>query len=226
MTRHEVLEIASIACLKELYSKVQPAVDWDDFMEENRLYSKAYQQWESLYKESPEKAGKVLDFCGPRPYEFYYLPKDVMKEIADSYVKAYNIDAHQELLDIIDILKNYCESPIVDAWITESDGQERRGYSHPDPLKEDIAILLRGYVEQDDFDAITVANEIVENFYEFLDMAGQFYSWNRDLNAFNTTVYLGPSPCSNKETVIKNWKLYRNQDITINDSIYIENEEN
>lgn len=225
MTRHKVLEMASIACLKELYSKVQPAVDWDDFMEENRLYSKAYKQWESLHRESPEKAGSVLDFCGPRPYEFYYLPKDVMKEIADSYVKAYNIDAHQELLDIIDILKNYCEAPIVDAWITESDGQERRGYSHPDPLKEDIATLLRGYVEQDDFDAITVANEIVENFYEFLDMAGQFYSWNRDLNAFNTTVYLGPSPCSNKETVIKNWKQYRNQDIKIDESIYIEDEE-
>lgn len=225
MTRHEVIEMASIACLKELYSKVQPAVDWDDFMEENRLYSKAYKQWESLHRESPEKAGSVLDFCGPRPYEFYYLPKDVMKEIADSYVKAYNIDAHQELLDIIDILKNYCKAPIVDAWITESDGQERRGYHHPDPLKEDIATLLRGYVEQEDFDAVTVAEEVVENFYEFLDMAGQFYSWNSDLNAFNTTVYLGPSPCSNKETVIKNWKQYRNQDIKIDESIYIEDEE-
>ena len=226
MTRHKVLEMASMACLKELYSKVQPAVDWDDFMEENRLYSKAYKQWESLYKESPEKAGKVIDFCGPHPYEFYYLPRDVMKEIADSYVKAYNIDAHQELLDIIDILKNYCEAPIVDAWITESDGQERRGYSHPDPLKEDIATLLRGYVEQDDFDAVTVANEIVENFYEFLDMAGQFYSWNTDLNAFNTTVYLGPSPNTNTEAVIENWKKYRNKDITINDLLYIEDEEN
>lgn len=226
MTRNKVLEMASIACLKELYSKVQPAVDWDDFMEENRLYSKAYKQWKSLHKESSEKAGNVKDFCGPCPYEFYYLPKDIMKEITDSYVKAYNIDTHQELLDIIDILKNYCEAPIVDTWITESDGQERRGYSHPDPLKEDIATLLRGYVEQDDFDAITVANEIVENFYEFLDMAGQFYSWNRDLNAFNTTVYLGPSPCSNKETVIRNWKLYRDKTIYIDESIYIEDEEN
>lgn len=225
ITRDDVLEKASIDCLKELYSKVQPAVDWDDFMEENRLYSKAYKQWESLYKESPEKAGDVLDFCGPHPYEFYYLPKDITKEIADSYVRAYNIDAHQELLDIIDILKNYCEAPIVDAYVEEPDGETRRGYHHPDPLREDIATLLRGYVEQNDFDANTVAKEIVENFYEFLDMAGNFYNWNRDLNAFNTTVYLGPSPCSNKEKVINNWKNYRNKDITIDDSLYIEDEE-
>ena len=101
MTRSKVLEMASIACLKELYSKVQPAVDWDDFMEENRLYSKAYKQWESLHKESPEKAGNVLDFCGPRPYEFYYLPQEVFKEIANSYVNAYCIDSQQNLLECI-----------------------------------------------------------------------------------------------------------------------------
>ena len=123
MTRHEVLEMASLACLKELYSKVQPAVDWDDFMEENRLYSKAYKQWESLYKESPEKAGNVLDFCGPRPHEFYYLPKEIIKDICDSYVYAYRIDQQQELLDTIETLKNYCKEPIVDKWI-ERNGDE------------------------------------------------------------------------------------------------------
>lgn len=223
MTRSKVLEMASIACLKELYSKVQPAVDWDDFMQLNKDYSKKYEEWEEK-----RKNGEIIsleEFCGPKPFEFYYLPQEVFKEITDSYVNAYCIDSQQNLLDIIEILKSYCEAPTVDAWITESNGQGYRGYNHPDPLKEDIATLLRGYIEQDDFDAITVANEIVENFYEFLDMAGQFYSWNRDLNAFNTTVYLGPSPCSNKETVIRNWKIYRNKDITIDESIYIEDEE-
>ena len=48
-------------------------------------------------------------------------------------------------------------------------------------------------------------------------MAGNFYNWNRDLNAFNTTVYLGASPCSNKEAVIKNWKEFKNKDIEINE---------
>ena len=117
MTRHEVLEKASLECLKELYSKVQPAVNWDNFLQQNIEYSEKYEQWESLHKESPEKAGSVLDFCGPRPYEFYYLPREVFKKIADSYVDAYCIDSQQNLLDIIDILKDYCLSPIKESYI-------------------------------------------------------------------------------------------------------------
>ena len=54
-------------------------------------------------------------------------------------------------------------------------------------------------------------------FFEFLDMAGKFYNWNRDLNSFNMTVYLGPSPNSNKQSVIDNWKKYKNQDIEIDE---------
>lgn len=225
MTRSKVLEMASLACLKELYSKVQPAVNWDNFMEENRLYSKAYKQWESLYKESPEKAGKVLDFCGPRPYEFYYLPQEVFKRIADSYVDAYCIDSQQDLLDIIDILKNYCISPIKDSYIKESDGETRRGYIHPDNIKKTVQSLLQAFYLNSDCDSSYVSDELVKIFFEFLDDAGKFYCWNRDLNTFNTTVYLGPSPCSNKETVINNWKNYRNKDITIDDSLYIEEED-
>ena len=59
--------------------------------------------------------------------------------------------------------------------------------------------------------------EIVNKFFEFLDMAGNFYNWNRDLNAFNVSVYLGPSPNSDKQTVIDNWKKYRNKDIEIDE---------
>jgi len=48
-------------------------------------------------------------------------------------------------------------------------------------------------------------------------MAGNFYNWSRDLNSFNMTVYLGPSPNSNKEAVIENWKKYRMQEIEIDE---------
>ena len=51
-------------------------------------------------------------------------------------------------------------------------------------------------------------------------MAGKFYNWNRDVSTFNINVYLGASPCSNKQTVIDNWKIYRNQDIGIDESKY------
>ena len=220
MTRREVLEKASIDCLKELYAKVQPAVDWDDFMQQNKDYSKKYKEWEQMSNRPP-----IEEYCGPRPYEFYYLPKEVMKEIADSYVHAYRIDEQQNLLDIIEILKNYCENPIIDTYKEDENGVGQRGYAHPDNLLKETENLLRAYCGDSKCDFPAVANELVNNFTKFLDMAGNFYSWNSDLNAFNTTVYLGPSPCSNKETVIKNWKLYKGQDVLIDDSIYIEDED-
>ena len=48
-------------------------------------------------------------------------------------------------------------------------------------------------------------------------MAGKFFRWDRDLNSFKMSVYLGPSPNSNKKAVIENWKKYRNKDIEINE---------
>ena len=216
MTRSKVLEMASIACLKELYSKVQPAVDWDDFMEENRLYSKAYEQWESLHRESPEKAGSVLDFCGPSPYEFYYLPREIMKDICDSYIHAFKMDNQQELLDTIETLKNYCKEPIIDKYIddwTDETGFHHpgyRSYDHPDNLEKELEKILHN---------TSTVRLIQERFFEFLDMAGKFFNWNMDLSSFNISVYGGPSPNTNKEAVIENWKKYRNKDITINDYI-------
>lgn len=228
MTRNKVLEMASLACLKELYSKVQPAVTWEDFTGQNKMYSNQYKLWEKTKDLDPNYIGKTrLECIGPAPYEFYYLPRDVMSEICDSYVHAYKINNQQELLDTIKTLKNYCKKPIVDKYIndwTDETGFHHpgyRSYDHPDNLKKQLIDLI----PDSGFDKSAIAESVQSKFFEFLDMAGNFYNWNGDLNAFNTAVYLGPSPCSNKETVIKNWKLYRNKDILIDDSLYIEDEE-
>ncbi len=71
--------------------------------------------------------------------------------------------------------------------------------------------------DQHSHEPVNMAKEIQNKFFEFLDMAGNFFNWNRDLNSFNVTVYLGPSPNSNKQAVIDNWKQYRNKDIEINE---------
>jgi len=216
ITRRDVLEKASMDCLKELYAHAQPVVDWDDFMQQNKDYSEKYKQWEEKIRN--REIISLEEFCGPKPFEFYYLPRKVFKEIADSYVDAYCIDSQQNLLDIIDILKNYCKEPIIDKWIEGKDENDPgyRGYDHPNNLEKELEKILHN---------TSTVRLIQEKFFEFLDMAGQFYSWNRDLNAFNTTVYLGPSPNSNKEAVIDNWKKYRNTEITIDDSIYEEKDE-
>lgn len=227
MTRHEVLEQACEQCLKELYTKAQPAVTWEDFIGQNKMYSNRYKLWEKTKDTDPEYIGKSrLECIGPAPYEFYYLPKEVFKDIVDSYVYAYNIDAHQNLLDIIDILKKYFESPIVDKYIEGENGfPGYRGYDHPNNFRREVTKLLNMYFGNSDNDLSAIAEDIEKIVNDFFDKAGEFYTWNHDLNSFNTTVYLGPSPCSNKERVIENWKIYRNKDITIDDSIYKEDEE-
>ena len=244
LTRDDVLSRAADDCMKELYSLAQPSIDWDEFIKENKIYIEKYRiweeynkskhrkdenpdEWESQKKKHPDWEEKSITECiGPRPYEFYYLPREVMKDICDDYVRAYRMDSQQELLNTIEILKKYCQEPIVDKYIddyTDEHGNHHpgyRGYDHPDNLQTELQKII--VKENPESNEQELASDCVSKFFEFLDMAGNFYNWNRDLNSFNISVYLGPSPNSNKEAVIENWKKYRKQDITIDESKYEE----
>ena len=243
ITRSKVIGKAVDNCMKVLYSLAQPHIEWDEFVKENELYSKRYKAWERYYQLSKKESlseeelkefstypgswkDKSIDDCiGPAPYKFYYLPRDVFKEVVDSFVYAYELDHHQQLLDTIHILKDYCEQPIVDKYIEREGGQPGyRGYDHPDNLKREVTKLLDMYFHNSNCDLSAIAEDIEKVFFNFLDMAGNFYDWNGDLNTFNFNVYLGASPYSNKQGVIDNWKKYRNQTIEIDDSEY-DNEE-
>ena len=119
ITRNKVLSQAVDECMKELYSLAQPSVDWDEFVKENKIYSEKFEVWEkynrakNLKEKEPDKweieknfhpdwEDKSITECiGPRPYEFYYLPREVFKEVCDSYISAYKIDHQQKILDII-----------------------------------------------------------------------------------------------------------------------------
>ena len=211
-TRDEVLSQAAEECLKDFYNYAFPKVSWEDFLKENQEYTKKYNEWEKLENRPP-----IKEFCGPRPYEFYYLPSDILKDIVLYYVHAYKIDTQQELLDTIKILKDYCKKPIVDKYIEGENGfPGHRGYDHPDNLEKEIFKIIDDNIPLYQ-PPIKLVSELQDKFFEFLDMAGNFFNWNRDLNSFNTTVYLGPSPNSNKQAVIDNWKQYRNKDIEINE---------
>lgn len=217
LTRSDILSKAVDDCMKELYSYAQPHVEWEDFVGQNKMYSNKYLLWEKTKDLDPNYIGKSLVECiGPRPYEFYYLPKDILKDIIDNYVHIYKMDEQQNLLDIIEILKNYCKEPIVDKWIEGENGfPGHRGYDHPDNLKKEINKLLCKQFNSPELSGIS--NKVCNKFFGFLDMAGKFFNWNSELNSFYQSVYLGCSPHSNKETVIKNWKEYRGEDIEINE---------
>lgn len=247
VTRNDVITHAINECIKELYTMSQPQVSWKDLKEQCEVYSKAYLEWEEykraerdnkpLYEEYNERLnwnGKSITECiGPRPYEFYYIPDRVQKEIIDSYIYAYKLDNQQELLNTIEILKRYCEDPIIDKWIDDWDDEYGnhhpgyKGYDHPDNLEKEVFSILK---DNSNFwkNAIGETNpkdlskEICNKFFKFLDMAGDFYNWNGELNTFNINVYLGITPSTNKEKVIDNWKKYRNKDIEIDESKYKE----
>ena len=212
MTRREVLSNAVTECLKELYSWATPKIDWEEFLKENKIYTEKYTKWEVLENRPP-----ILEYCGPRPYEFYFLPSDIFNDIKESYVYAYKLDGQKELLDTIEILKNYCKEPIVDKYI-EGKGNEPgyRGYDHPDNLEKEIFKVI-----DDNISLYQPPRKLVsglqDKFFEFLDMAGNFFNWNGDLNSFYMSVCLGASPNSNKQAVIDNWKKYRKQDIEIDE---------
>lgn len=223
VSRNDILGKACDDCMKELYTLVEPHVEWDDFVKENKLYTEKYNEWENKMNNKEIKISRK-EYCGPAPYEFYYLPREIMKNVCDSYVHAYRMDQQQELLDTIEILKNYCKEPIVDKYIEEKVDENGfrhpgyRGYDNPDNLRKEITKIISNYTSEIVTEDSKSVEEIQNKFFEFLDMAGKFFNYNRELNSFSMTVYLGPSPNSNKEAVIENWKQYRNKDIEIDEN--------
>ena len=232
MTRHEVIDQAITQCMKELYSYTIPHIEWEKFKKENEIYSNKYKVWKNYqnyfyskdknpelwlqYKSSfPDWENKSVEECiGPKPYEFYYLPQEIMKGICDSYIYAYKLDEKQELLNTILILKDYCRHPVVSKYIEKDENNPGyRGYENPDNLEKEITKILGPEAEDNPYHVHKICNK----FFEFLDMAGNFYNWNSELNTFSVNIYLGASPCSNKNTVIENWKKYRNKNIEIDE---------
>lgn len=233
MNRSDVILEASVKCMQELFQYAVPSITWEDYEEKCKKYTNLYYQWREFHEKYAEKdtkrkeweqylknnnvenwIGKSREECiGPRPYELYYLPRDVFKDIVDSYIDAYRIDCHSDLINTISTLKKYCQDPIIEVHVDKKDDTPGyKDYKHADNLVIEVTKILTKYDDSMDSEQ---GEEIVNKFFEFLDMAGNFYTWNYDLNTFNTNVYLSASPCTNKQTVIDNWKKYYNKDIDI-----------
>lgn len=110
----------------------------------------------------------------------HYLPHNIHTAILEDFAEAYDLKSHLPV--IVDILKDYFKNPIVDKWIEGVNKHDpgHRGYDHPDPMPEEH-------------------REVAE---KYLDMANEFFNWNRDLNSLYFNV-CNVSPCSNRETVEK-----------------------
>ncbi len=199
ITKNDVIRDAAKKCLEELFSKAQPSITYEEIKKLNVEYSKSHKDDE------------------PIPCDFYYLPSKVFKEICDSYVYAYDFDKKQDLLNTIETLVKYCNNPIISVYReanTDEYGNYHPGYKDYERT-ENILNKIKEIVKDEE-----IAAKCVNTFIDLLTQAGNFFSWNSDLNCFNTTVYLGCSPFTNKEKVIENWKKYRNKDIEIDETKY------
>lgn len=125
-------------------------------------------------------------------YNAHYLPWNAYEAIKEDIADAYNFKS--PLPDTIEVLKNYFKEPIVDAWVEGRDENDpgHRGYAHPEPMDEETYKVAE----------------------KFLDMANEFFNWNRDLTAFyfNVSNY---SPCCNRETVEKWWHEHGDPDFKL-----------
>lgn len=212
ISKRDVLSQAIDDCMKELYSLAQPSVTWEDFMEQNEVYVSKEREWKDLPEEGKPS---YKDYMCPKPFEFYYLPREVLKNIIDSYVEAYGFNHQKELVDIKDTLIGYCEDPIIEVYKKDR-GYNRREYEHQEHIVKQLSSICNDE---------ELAGKVWDKVKEILNQATDFFNWNSYLNTFYTHTYLGASPNSNKEAVIENWKKYRNTDIEIDESKYKEEDD-
>lgn len=198
-SRNDVITDAVKECLREMYLYSTPSITWENFLLENK-------HWKAENEDNPDKSPK--DYS-PRPYEFYYLPIEIYKTIQGYYDSAYRISP--ELSDDIDILISYMKDPIRNKYISEE--TDENGNRHP-----------AGYRSYEHFESLAsiIGEDNFNKVVEYLESAKKFYRWDSDLQKFQFNV-MNISPCSNKETVIKNWKEWRNEDIEIDDTKILSN---
>lgn len=194
LDRDEILKEAYHKCMAEMYAKAQPSADY------YRLLENA-------------KNGKIGN--DEKVYERYYLSHEEFKHILGKYKDAYNIRSHWE--DDIEVLERYIkEGGSKDKYIeahTDEKGNYHpghRGYEKVAPLRKQLSEIFYNSDVYAFLEMEAGSEELIDNLYskvtDIIDTCKNFYKFDREESSFDCSVALGPSPCSNKDTVIEYWK--------------------
>lgn len=194
LTRSTVLDKAIHDCLSEMYRRAQPSADFDDYVKQL-------------------KDGTITDKTRPYIYERHYLSEEESNYIIEKYRDAYRISNDwASNLDIL--LKDLREGCSVNKYVPAKVDPETgfktpgyRDYEHRDSLEERLKDILG------DEDA---AKKAAVEVFDYIENRQGYYRFDRELQQFNNTIYLGCSPTTNKETVKEYWKS-QGQDIEIVD---------
>lgn len=194
LDRDTVIKRAIDECYAELYMNAQPKVDFKQLVED-------------------AKAGKIDESETP-VYNRYYLSHDEFKYITDKYIDAFGL--RESWTSNIDLLKEYLEKGgSKDKYIkeyTDEHGNYHPGYrSYEDvpPIKESIKEIIAHSENQEYFSAEQIdnlANAITKKVLDNIDICQKFYRFDHEGSTFMYNIALGPSPTSNKQTVIDYWK--------------------
>lgn len=187
--RDFILKRAYDECLTEMYLKSQPSVDYHQLL-------------------SDVESGKIGK--DERVYERYYLSQAEHQYILEKYMHAYDLCNHWES-DISFLAEYLVSGGTRDKYIssyTDADGHYHcgyRGYEQVKPIKEQIRDLItnefgEGNISEKMTDSIN--NAVMNTITDCKD----YYRFSRDASRFSVSVSLGPSPTSNKASVIEYWK--------------------
>ena len=134
------------------------------------------------------KAGKIDESETP-VYNRYYLSHDEFKYITEKYINAYGLK--ETWTSNVDVVKEYLEKggskdKYIEEFIDEHGNYHPgyRSYEDVPPIKESIKEIIAHGDNQEYFSA----------------------EFDHDGSSFMYNVALGPSPTSNKQTVIDYWK--------------------
>lgn len=123
LTKEDILWEARMRCMREMYAKAQPSVNYDDLLE---------------YYKKCQAEGKEPE----RVYDRYYLSQEEFAYIRQKYVDAYMMhDPFQENCDLI--IRDMEDGCSKDKWIPEHTDEYgthpgHRGYEKVLPIKETI----------------------------------------------------------------------------------------
>ena len=193
LDRKEIISRAYTACMTEMYAKAQPPADYNQLIQD-------------------VKDGKIDK--NEMIYERHYLSHEEFKYILNKYIEAYGLK--EKWNPYVETVEQYLiEGGIKDKYIqsyTDKHGNyhtAHRGYENVKPIKEQIEKILNDEFtscEVSPFVKDALRDKIVEIVMNTIKDCKDFYRFDREESQFSASVALGPSPCSNKDTVIEYWK--------------------
>lgn len=165
LSRRSLLEQVSEDCLREMYAKAQPSMDYDAIIARN--------------KELLKNGAKKQDL--PKDYEHCYLSQEECRYIFNKYIVAYKVvsdvetsvdEKNQKIIfnfdsDVDLLIKDLKEGYPKDKWIPEHTDEYGiyhggyRGYEHVPPMKE------------------IIGEENTQKFIEFLEDRKDFYKFDK-----------------------------------------------